>query len=50
LQPLFNRIPVDPANTRVSVAERFQNVLGILNEVNKVNSEMSINFEARTTP
>ncbi len=50
LQPLFNRIPEDPANTRVSVAERFQNVLGILNEVNKVNSEMSINFEVRTMP
>jgi hypothetical protein len=28
LQPLYQRIPEDPANTRASVPERFQNVLG----------------------
>ena len=47
LAPLLQRIPADPANTRVSVAERFQNVLGILNELNKANSEITIAYEIR---
>jgi len=50
LQPLFQRLPEDPATTKVSVAERFQNVLGILNEVNKANSELSVVYEVRTLP
>ena len=50
LQPLFQRLPEDPATTKVSVAERFQNVLGILNEVNKANSEMTVVYEVRTLP
>ena len=48
LAPLFSRIPEDAATTKVSVAERFQNVLGILNELNKANSELTVNFEVRT--
>lgn len=48
LQPLYQRIPEDPDNTRVTVAERFQNVLGILNEVNKDNNEITVNYEVRT--
>lgn len=48
LAPLFARIPEDAATTRVSVAERFQNVLGILNEINKANSEITVNYEVRT--
>ena len=47
LEPLLQRIPSDPASTRVSVAERFQNVLGILNELNKANSEITIAYEIR---
>jgi hypothetical protein len=47
LTPLLQRIPSDASNTRISVAERFQNVLGILNELNKANSEISIAFEIR---
>lgn len=50
VQPLFNRIPADPANTRVSAAERFQNVLGILSEVNKQNSDIALAYEVRTLP
>ena len=50
LAPLFARLPEDPATTRVSVAERFQNVLGILNEINKANSEITVNYEVRTLP
>jgi hypothetical protein len=48
LQPLVQRIPEDPANTRASVAERFQNVLGILNELNRANGEIAVNYEVRT--
>lgn len=45
LEPLHQRIPEDPAKTRVSIAERFQNVLGILNEVNKANNEITVGYE-----
>lgn len=45
IQKVFQRIPEDPAKTTVSVAERFQNVLGILNEVNGANSEIAVNYE-----
>jgi FtsZ-binding cell division protein ZapB len=48
LQPLLQRIPEDPAKVRVSASERFQNVLGILNEVNKANTEITVNYEVRT--
>ena len=48
LLPLLQRIPVDPTNTRVSTAERFQNVLGILTELNKVNSELAVTYEIKT--
>jgi Protein of unknown function (DUF3450) len=48
VQPLWNRMPADPANVRVSAAERFQNVLGILGEVNKQNSEITVEYEVRT--
>lgn len=46
--PLLDRVPVDPSNTLVSTAERFQNVLGILNELNKANSEIAVHYEIRT--
>lgn len=45
LAPLYERIPEDSSKTRVSVAERFQNVLGILNELNKANNEITVNYE-----
>jgi hypothetical protein len=47
IAPLVERIPADPAATRVTPAERFQNVLGILNELNKANSEITIAYEIR---
>jgi hypothetical protein len=47
LQPLQQRIPT-PATTELpAVAERFQNVLGILNELNKANTEITVNYEVR---
>jgi hypothetical protein len=45
--PLFSRIPQDPATTTVSLAERFQNVVGILNEVNKFNADITLVSEVR---
>ena len=45
LQPLYQRIPEDPSKTRVAAAERFQNVLGILNELNKTNNEITVSDE-----
>lgn len=47
VQQLYSRIPQDSANTRVSIAERFQNVLGILNEMNKFNTEIPLAYEVR---
>ena len=48
IQPLLARIPEDAATTKVSVAERLQNVLGILNEVDKANADLAINYEVHT--
>ncbi len=48
LQPLYQRIPEDPARTKVSVAERFQSVLGIVNGVNQAHTELTVNYEVRT--
>jgi len=45
LQPLYQRIPEDSFSTKVSTAERFQNVLGILNELNKANNEITVSYE-----
>ncbi len=45
LQPLAQRIPEDATKTSVSAAERYQNVLGILNEVNKANNEITVSYE-----
>lgn len=48
LQPLFQRIPEDSTKTKVSVAERFQSVLGIINGVNQAHTELNVNYEVRT--
>ncbi|MFO1012041.1 MAG: DUF3450 family protein [Planctomycetota bacterium] len=47
LQPLFARMPEGESEKRVSIAERYQNVLGILNELNKANGEISVAYEVR---
>lgn len=48
LEPLSARIVDDPAAKRISVAERYQNVLGILNELNKANNELNVVYEVHT--
>ncbi len=48
LKPLYDRIPIHGATTKVTAAERFQNVLGILSEAMKANNEIPVVFEVRT--
>jgi Protein of unknown function (DUF3450) len=48
IQPLYQRIPEDSAKTKISFPERFQNVIGILNEVTKANNEITVNYEVHT--
>jgi FtsZ-binding cell division protein ZapB len=48
IKPLSQRLPEDPDATELSLAQRFQNVIGILNEVNKFNREITVTSEVRT--
>jgi hypothetical protein len=46
--PLYARMPLDPDTTNISLAERFQNVVGIFNELGKINGEITLANEVRT--
>jgi hypothetical protein len=48
IKPLTQSLPQDPNETKLSLAQRFQNVVGILNEVNKFNREITVTSEVRT--
>jgi hypothetical protein len=50
ITPLARRLPADSARTEQSLSERFQNVIGILNEVNKFNGEITVASEVRAMP
>jgi hypothetical protein len=50
VQALYERMPADPKTTKVSLAERYQNILGILNEADKANSEITVLAEVRELP
>jgi phage shock protein A len=45
--PLAQRLPNDPATTKLSLSERYQNVIGILNEVGKFNQDVHVTSEVR---
>jgi hypothetical protein len=45
---LSARLPKAGAETKSSLGERFQNIVGILNEVNKFNGEIALFSEVRT--
>ena len=47
IKPLSQRLPEDPNETKLSLAQRFQNVIGILNEVNKFNRGIEVTSEVR---
>lgn len=48
VKPLSQRFPEDPANTKLSLSERWQNVVGVLNEMNKFQRELVLASEVRT--
>lgn len=50
VKPLSQRIPKDPETTKMSLSERFQNVIGILNEMNKFHREITVASEVREMP
>jgi FtsZ-binding cell division protein ZapB len=48
VKPLSQRIPEDPSETKLSLSERYMNVVGILNAANKFNREITVTSEVRT--
>lgn len=50
VKPLSQRLPDKPDETKLSLAERFQNVVGVLNEVNKFQREITLTSEVRSLP
>jgi hypothetical protein len=50
VKPLSQRLPVDPDDTKLTLSERFMNVVGILNTVTKANREVSVSSEVHTLP
>jgi carbon monoxide dehydrogenase subunit G len=47
IQPLLNRIPAATAASRVGPVERLQNVVGLLNEVDKFNAAVTVVSEVQ---
>lgn len=47
LKPLLNRMPSDPASTKLAPTERMQIVVGVLNEIDKFNNAISVFNEKR---
>jgi len=47
---LSQRLPEDPTTTKATLSERFQNVVGILNEVDKFNRDVTLSLEVRELP
>jgi FtsZ-binding cell division protein ZapB len=48
IKPLSQRMPNDSEQTKQSTSERFQNIVGILNEVDKFSRDISVTSEVRT--
>jgi septal ring factor EnvC (AmiA/AmiB activator) len=48
IKPLSQRLPDKSKECKLSLSERFQNVVGILNEVDKFNNEITLTSEIRT--
>lgn len=47
IQPLIRRLPDDPTDTKLSLGERVQNVVGILSQADKFNSTMTLTSETQ---
>jgi hypothetical protein len=50
VKPLSQQLPEDSEETKLSLSRRFQNVVGILNELNKFDREITVVSEVRTLP
>lgn len=48
VRPLSQRLPAPGATVEQSLGERFQNVVGVLNEVDKFQREITVTSEVRT--
>jgi hypothetical protein len=48
VEALRQQIPATPDETRVPLGDRFRNVIGILNELNKFNRDIHVASEVRT--
>lgn len=48
VKPLSQRIPEDPAETEQGLGKRFESVIGVLNEINKFNGQITKRTEVRT--
>lgn len=47
VKPLSQRLPEAGAETKLSLSERFQNVVGIMNEVDKFSGDIALTSEVR---
>jgi hypothetical protein len=47
IRPLLKRIPTVPGQTRLSISERMQSIVGVLSEVDKFNNAISVFPEIR---
>ena len=47
VKPISQRFPKDAATTELSLSERFLNVIGVLNAVNKFNRDITVTSEVR---
>ncbi len=50
VRPLSQRLPADAGGAKASLGERYQSVIGILNEVSKFNREITVASEVRALP
>ena len=50
IRPLSQRLPEDSAKSELSIAVRFQNLVGIVNEINKFAREITMTSEIRKLP
>lgn len=47
VKPLSQQFPEQPEETKLTLSTRYQNILGVLNELNKINREITVTSEVR---
>ncbi|MFP4379915.1 MAG: DUF3450 family protein [Candidatus Sumerlaeia bacterium] len=50
IEPLSQRLPKEDAKKKTTISQRFQNVVGILNEVEKFNRTITVTSQVRDLP